>query len=290
MNITPVLLTAVLALNAGHSAAAVLEVRFSDAVENGFIQYESFAPNSGRSLELSVDNTSENDLLVTVEAGSRFTCEGRFQPRIISRLKQFFIKRGERRRIGLNARCGNADVGAAPVGTPFVFDGFVHPECVDILNALAEGRLDEHHLVQKIVWMYTNDRPITDLHPREDDGASYRHILSTVAQVQGPRFHDPGYRVEYEDLDGGLRFSGIPRQLTGHIPVVLDANEPVAVQIVNPSGEVLSVSAFHLPPFPSLTELGFTLDVKGVEAGTYEVQVVTTTVEPKVVGQLPITI
>jgi hypothetical protein len=290
MKTTHLLLTAVLALIAGQSAAAVLEVRFSDAVENGLIQYESFAPSTGRNLELSVNNTSEHDLLVTVEAGSRFTCEGPFQPRIISRLKQFFIKRDERRRIGLNARCGNADVGAAALGTPFVFDGFVHPECVDILNELAEERLDEHHLVQKIVWMYTNDRPITDLHPSEGDGGAYRHILSTVAQVQGPRFHDPGYRVEYEDQDDGLRFSGIPKQLSGHIPVALEADDPVSVQIINPAGEVLTVGAIHLPPFDSLTELGFTLDLKGFEQGTYEIQVVTATAAPEVVGQLPITL
>ena len=290
MKTAQILLAAALAVTACPSPAAVLEVRFSDAVENGLIQYESFAPETGRSLELSVDNTSDNDLLVTVEAGSRFTCEGRYQPRIISRLKQFFIKRGERRRIGLNARCGNADVGAAPVGTPFVFDGFVHPECVDILNALAEGRLDEHHLVQKIVWMYTNSRPITDLHPHEGDAGAYRHILSTVAEVQGPRFHDPGYRVEYEDLDDGMRFSGIPKRLSGRIPVALDADVPVSVQIIDPAGEVLTVGAIHLPPFHSMTELGFTLDLKGFEAGTYEVQVVTADATPEVVGQLPITL
>lgn len=290
MKTVQILLTAALTFIVGQVPAAVLEIRFSDAVENGLIEYESFAPSTGRSLELSVENTSENDLLVTVEAGSRFTCEGRYQPRIISRLKQFFIKRSERRRIGLNARCGNADVAAAPLGTPFVFDGFVHPECVDILNALAEGRLDEHHLVQKIVWMYTNGRPITDLHPSEGDEGAYRHILSTVAEVQGSEFHDPGYRVKYEDLDDGLRFSGIPRQLSGRIPVELNADGPVSVQIVNPAGEVLTVGAIHLPPFQSLTELGFSLDLTGFEQGTYEVQVVTATAQPEVLGQLPITL
>ena len=269
-------------------ATAIVEVDFVNAVHGGLIEYESVAPETGRSVELSVENKSASDLLITVEAGTYFVSESRYQPRVITRLKQFFIKRGERRRLGLNARCGNAVAMAAPVGTPLELGGIVDAECQQILDSLGADRLDDHHLVQKIIWMYTNNRPLADLHPRDTDPRVYARIMHVVAAAQGTKFRDEGYRVDYEDADGGLRFSGIPKHLSGQVPVALNDREAVAVQIVNPAGEVLRVGAIHFPPFNAVQELGFTLDVAGLEPGAYELQVVTAAANPAIVGRLAI--
>lgn len=284
----PLILCAFAALPSAVAAQALNAIPFDDAVAKGLIEYEATKSYARNGLELLVHNRAGHPLVVHVPVGQIFEAAPEFQPQVVTRSKEVVLAADERYRFGLNALCGNAQLAAATPGTPFDWSGALPAEGTAILEALEEEALDGLSIVQRIVWMFTNNRPLADLHPGDLDPRTYHFILDVVQTELGNRVPDLGYRVAYEELDGGRRFSGIPLEVLGTVPFTEPSEAPLAIHLTSPSGTILRTGAVHVPPFVGVEAFAFTLDVSGFEQGDYLVRV-TELANPSVVrGELAV--
>ncbi len=286
--INPLVIGAFAALPVAALAQEFNAIPFEDAVEKGFITYEAKKSFARDGVELVVLNESGQLLELHIPSGQIFFASDDLQPQVVTRSKDLVLGPDERYRFGLNARCGNADVQAADPGVSFELAGSLPPEGSAILEGLGAAGLDGLQIVQNIVWMFTNDRPITDLHPGELGPKTYRYVLDVVKEELGDKAVDPGYRVAYEELDGGQRFSGIPKELLGSVPFSGASTEPLAVYLTSPEGELLRAGALHFPPFRGVDSFEFKIDLTGFEGGDYRVRVTELADPSAVYGDLPV--
>lgn len=284
----PLVICALLALPVAAAAQEFNTIPFDDAVEKGIITFEATKSFARNGVELVVTNESGQILTLHIPAGQIFFADANLQPQVVTRSKDLVLAPDERYRFGLNARCGNAHVPAAEPGTPFELAGSLPPEGSAILDALEAENLDGLSIVQNIVWMFTNDRPLADLHPGELDAKTYRFVLDAVKSELGSKVPDPGYRVAYEELDGGQRFSGIPKELVGSVPLTVETEEPLAVYLTSPEGEFLRAGALHFPPFRGVDAFEFKIDLSGFGPGEYRVRLTELTDPSAVCGDLAI--
>jgi len=112
-----------------------------------------------------------------------FTCEGNYQPQVITREKEILVMAKEHRKVGLSASCGNAVAASPPLSHPFTFSHYLETDAQRILTELSDARLDDLNIVRNVVWMFTNDRPISDLHPRGMDEDTYDFVMNTVREA-----------------------------------------------------------------------------------------------------------
>lgn len=263
-------------------------ILFEEAIVKGLISYRAQVPETRRGLELQIESRTEREILLRFLPGQVFTCEGDYQPQVITRPKDVLVSAHEQRRIGLSASCGNATALAPPLKHSFEMSHYLDPVGQQILGELSELRLDEHRITRSVVWMFTNDRPIMDLHPGDLDGDTYDLVMDRVLGALGNEVTDPGYRVAYQEPGEDMRFTGIPEEIMGRITVDLSLDETVAIEVARMDGQTLRSGAVHFPPFDGLEELGFELDVRGLEQGQYLVQVVSLEDPTKVRGSMTV--
>ena len=264
-------------------------IPFDEAVDNGWVTYRATHPETTRGLEVALESQVDWPLPLTFDAGTRFSCDCGRQDQILRRTRQIDLLAGESRAVGFNSWCGNAIRPGALPGDEFALTSPVDESCQEIMRTLDEHRLAEMKIVQQIVWTFTDNHGMAFLHPGYTDDKTYEFVMQVYRQAHATVKVDPGYRVLYEEADGGWRFSGIPLELMGKIAVDLTSlEEPVALRITDAAGVPLRTGAVHFPPFNGVQDLDFALDVRGFERGDFVVELVSLNETSEQFAALPV--
>ncbi len=267
------LLTGALLLFGLH-ARALRTVSFDEAVRLKLIEYTGIKGVDGRSFVLDVANKTRDSLCVQVEVGRVFLPHDPRQPQVVTRLREIYVSAGEQRSVGLNTVCGNSQIGAPLTGyNRFEKTTMAHPELVKVLEGLVELRLDQRAPLQSLVWMYTNNHGVHQLCAAQLNEYEYSLLMALLEDAKG-ELVDPGYRVAYREPseDEEQRFTGEPEHLSGSITCSLPAASDVLFTLNDADGKVVRTVRYMVDVPPGTADVRFSLDVKGLPAGHYQLQ------------------
>ncbi|MBL7924971.1 MAG: hypothetical protein JNL88_12290 [Bacteroidia bacterium] len=257
-------------------SAAARRITFGEALKAHQLEFSVKAVyNHGRPMQLSMQNTADEDLEVELEAGRIFYADGTAcQPFVVTRPAVVALQRKERKVSWHHARCGNSSAPAPAASVTFTRTAMGAPELVATLNNMNELRISSSSLYQAVVWHYTNQHAISAIHARDVSEPLLKAVVTDICQ----REHKvpSWYFMEYAPPGSGheLEFSGIPSRMGAKLELLLARESDLQVQVRDEQGSIVRIVKVYLRQAPGACTLPLDLDVKGWPNGNYRLCVV----------------
>lgn len=244
-------------------------VTFEDAIKRGLISYQvstDYAAN--RSMELEINNNSNNPVNVQLEAGRIFYATQDIQPYVVTRPSIIALAPHAQDEVMIYARCGNSSAKSPSLETRFGKTNMGPPLLVQALNDLNNLRINNNALAQQVVWHYTNGHSLNSIIVYSDNE---KELLKRICDNENAEF--PWYQKHYAPSQTGndLDFSNIPTLIQGDMKLVLTKPTNVQVKLYNSEGKsVKTISAFLNQPAGQCT-IPLNINLSDIATGDYKI-------------------
>ena len=139
-------------------------VTFEDALHRGLISYKVTSDYvANRSMDLELNNNSNNPINVQLEAGRIFYSTQDIQPYVVTRPSIIALEPHGQEDVMVYARCGNSSARGPAHDTKFTRTSMGAPLLVNALTELNNRRINDIYLAQQVVWHYTNGHSLNSI-------------------------------------------------------------------------------------------------------------------------------
>jgi hypothetical protein len=244
-------------------------VTFEDAMKRGLISYNistDFVAN--RSMDLSLNNNSNNPINVQLEAGRIFYATQDIQPYVVTRPSIIALAPHAQEEVMIYARCGNSSARSPLPETKFGRTSMGPPLLVQALTDLNNLRINDINLAQQVVWHYTNGHSLNSIIVDTDNE---KELLKRLCDNENAEF--PWYQKHYAPSPTGndLDFSNVPTLIQGEMQVVLTQPSNVQVKLYNSEGKsIKTISAFLNQPAGQFM-IPLNINLSDIAKGDYKI-------------------
>jgi len=244
-------------------------VTFEDAIKRGLISYQvstDYAAN--RSMELELNNNSNNPINVQLEAGRMFYATQDIQPYVVTRPSIIALAPHAQDEVMIYARCGNSSAKSPLHDTRFGRTSMGPQLLVQALNELNNLRINNNSLAQQVVWHYTNGHSLNSIIVYSDNE---KELLKRICDNENAEF--PWYQKHYAASQTGndLDFSNIPTLIQGDMQVVLTQPTNIQIKLYNSEGKsVKTISAFLNQP-AGQCKIPLNINLSDIATGDYKI-------------------
>lgn len=161
-------------------------VTFEDAIKRGLISYQvntDYVAN--RSMQLELNNNSNNPINVQLEAGRIFYASEEIQPYVVTRPSIIALEPHSNDAVMIYARCGNSTAKGPLPNTKFGRTSMGPPNLIYALNELNELRINDISLTQQVVWHYTNKHSLNSIIV---DTENEKELLRRICNTENAEF------------------------------------------------------------------------------------------------------
>ena len=244
-------------------------VSFEDAIKRGLISYQvSTDYVANRSMELALNNNSNNPINVQLEAGRIFYATQDIQPYVVTRPSIIALAPHSHEEVMIYARCGNSSARSPVADSKFQKTYMGPPLLVQALNDLNDLRINNINLTQQVVWHYTNKHSLNSIIVNYDNE---KELLKRICNNENAEF--PWYQKHYAPSPTGndLDFSNVPALIQGDMQIVLTQPTNLRIKLYDNEGKsVKTISAFLNQPAGQCT-IPLNINLSDIATGDYKI-------------------
>jgi len=244
-------------------------VTFEDALQRGLISYKitsDFVAN--RTMDLELNNNSNNPINVQLEAGRIFYSTQDIQPYVVTRPSIIALEPRGQDDVMIYARCGNSSAHSPAHDTKFTRTSMGAPLLVQALTELNNRRINDINLAQQVVWHYTNGHSLNAIIPHNDSEKEY---LKWMCKNENVDF--PWYQKHYAPSQTGndMEFSNIPTLIQGEMQVVLTQPSNIQVKLYDNEGKSIKTIYAILNQAAGQCTIPLNINLSDIAKGDYKI-------------------
>ena len=244
-------------------------VTFEDALQRGLVSYKitsDFVAN--RTMDLELNNHSNNPINVQLEAGRIFYSTQDIQPYVVTRPSIIALEPRGQDDVMIYARCGNSSAHSPAHDTKFTRTSMGAPLLVQALTELNNRRINDINLAQQVVWHYTNGHSLNAIIPHNDSEKEY---LKWMCKNENVDF--PWYQKHYAPSQTGndMEFSNIPTLIQGEMQVVLTQPSNIQVKLYDNEGKSIKTIYAILNQAAGQCTIPLNINLSDIAKGDYKI-------------------
>lgn len=265
------LLAFTLIISAQNSPPAEAEATLTEAIAAGSIEADvsSIGKHSGKSVKLTVTNTTNSSLKITVPAGTTYVPGEDKEQTLIQLEEDFFVlePKGSKTHM-IAAFCTEASDRSPVSGGKFKISKTSNKKLNEIIAYMKGKKIDKRSF-QDVVWAITDDHSVSHIQAPNPQTKVFRTYLAELTGQKdtwytSPRQHavnEQGYIVSQTVI------------IKGQIEFPSDGTSVIRQEVIDKDGVV----RFSRPPRTPLKSrkvtMDFTIRVRGWEAGDYTLRI-----------------
>jgi hypothetical protein len=244
-------------------------VTFEDAIQRGLISYKITTDNvANRSMDLELNNNSNNPINVQLEAGRIFYSTQDIQPYVVTRPSIIALEPRGQEDVMVYARCGNSSARSPGHDTKFGRTSMGAPLLVQALTELSNRRINDIYLAQQVVWHYTNGHSLSTIIADND---KEKEFLKWMCKNENTDF--PWYQKHYAPSQTGndMEFSNIPTLIQGEMQVVLTQPSNIQVKLYDQEGKSIKTIYAILNQSAGQCTIPLKINLSDIAKGDYKI-------------------
>lgn len=273
------LLAFALIISAQKAIPAEKEINLNAAINDGTITADvtSNGKHSGKSVKLSVTNTTNRKLKVVVPAGTAYVPGEDEEQTLIQLEEDFFVMEPKSTKHHLIAAfCTEASDKCPSEGGAFKISTSSNKNLNKAIEYMKDKKIDKRSF-QDIVWAITDDHSVSNIEASNSQTKAFRKYLADLTGQEDPWYTSPRRHV----MNRERRIVSQTHIIYGQLEFSSDGTSVMKQEVVDENGEV----KFALPPTtPRKSQqatMKFSVRVRGWEPGNYTVRVLQDDVEIK---------
>ena len=273
------LLAFALIISAQNAPTAEKEVNLNAAIKDGTIQAEvtSNGKHSGKSVKLSVTNTSNRTLKVIVPAGTAYVPGEDEEQTLIQLEEDFFVLEPKATKNHMIAAfCTEASDMCPSTGGSFKISTSSNKNLNKAIAYMKDKKIDKKSF-QDIVWAITDDHSVSNIQATTPQTKEFRKYLAELTGQKDTWYTSPQRHVINEQR----RIVSQTVVVHGQVQFPSDGTSVIRQEVIDKDGEV----RFALPPATPRKSQKVTMDfsvrVRGWEPGEYTLRIMKDDVEIK---------
>ena len=244
-------------------------VTFEDAMQRGLISYKITTETmANRSMDLELNNNSNNPINVQLEAGRIFYATQDIQPYVVTRPSIIALDAHGQEDVMVYARCGNSSARGPAHDTKFGRTSMGAPLLVQALTELNNRRINDNYLAQQLVWHYTNGHSLNTI---ITDNDKEKEFVKWVCKNENVDF--PWYQKHYAPSQTGndMEFSNVPTLIQGEMQVVLTQPSNIQVKLYNQEGKSIKTIYAILNQAAGQCTIPLNINLSDIAKGDYKI-------------------
>lgn len=265
------LLASVFIISAQNAPPPEVETTLTKAIADGSIEADvrSIGKHSGRSVKLTVTNTTNKSLKVVVPAGTTYVPGEDKEQTLIQLEEDFFVlePNGSKTHM-IAAFCTEASDRSPASGGEFKISKSSNKKLNEAI-AYMEGKKIDKKSYQDVVWAITDDHSVSHIQAPDSQTKVFRAYLAELTGQKdtwytSPRQHavnEQGYIVSETVI------------IKGQIEFPSDGTSIIRQEVIDKDGVVRFARPPRTPMKSRKVTMDFTIRVRGWEAGDYTLRI-----------------
>jgi hypothetical protein len=244
-------------------------VTFEDAMQRGLISYKITTDYvANRSMDLELNNNSNNPINVQLEPGRIFYSSQDIQPYVVTRPSIIALEPHGQEDVMIYARCGNSSARSPGHDTKFSRTSMGAPLLVQALTELSNRRINDNYLAQQVVWHYTNGHSLNTIIADND---KEKEFLKWICKNENVEF--PWYQKHYAPSQTGndMEFSNVPTLIQGEMQVVLTQPSNLQVKLYDQEGKSIKTIYAILNQAAGQCTIPLNINLSDIAKGDYKI-------------------
>lgn len=273
------LLAFALIISAQNAPTADKEVNLTEAIKDGSIKADviSNGKHSGRSVKLSVTNTTNRTLKVIIPAGTAYIPGEDEEQTLIQLEEDFFVMEPKTTKNHLIAAfCTEASDKCPSNGGAFKISTSSNKNLNKVIEYMKGKKIDKKSF-QDVVWAITDDHSVSNIQATTPQTQEFRKYLAELTGQKDTWYTSPQRHVITEER----RIVSQTVVVRGQVQFPSDGTSVIRQEVIDKDGEV----KFALPPATPRKSQQVTMDfsvrVRGWEAGEYTLRIMKDDVQIK---------
>ncbi|MFK7783611.1 MAG: hypothetical protein AB8B56_00775 [Crocinitomicaceae bacterium] len=261
------------------NAPAEKEVNLNAAIKDGTItaNVTSNGKHSGKSVKLSVTNTTNRKLKVIVPAGTTYIPGEDEEQTLIQLEEDFFVLEPKSAKNHLIAAfCTEASDMSPSTGGAFKISTSSNKSLIKAIDYMKGKKIDKKSF-QDVVWAITDDHSVSNIQAPNPQTQEFRKYLAELTGQKDTWYTSPRQHVITEER----RIVSQTVVVHGQVQFPSDGTSIIKQEVIDKNGDV----KFALPPATPRKSQRVTMDfsvrVRGWEPGEYTLRIMKDDVEIK---------
>lgn len=268
-----------LIISAQNAPTAEKEVKLTEAIKDGSIKADviSNGKHSGKSVKLSVTNTTNRTLKVIIPAGTAYIPGEDEEQTLIQLEEDFFVMEPKTTKNHLIAAfCTEASDKCPSNGGAFKISTSSNKNLNKVIEYMKGKKIDKKSF-QDVVWAITDDHSVSNIQATTPQTQEFRKYLAELTGQKDTWYTSPQRHVITEER----RIVSQTVVVRGQVQFPSDGTSVIRQEVIDKDGEV----KFALPPATPRKSQQVTMDfsvrVRGWEAGEYTLRIMKDDVQIK---------
>lgn len=253
------------------NAPAEKEVNLNTAIKDGTVTADitSNGKHSGRSVKLSVTNTTNRKLKVNIPAGTTYIPGEDEEQTLIQMEEDFFVLEPKSTKHHLVAAfCTEASDMSPSEGGGFKISSTSNKKLIQAIDYM-KGKKVSKKSFQDIVWAITDDHSVSHIEAPDQQTKEFRKYLADLTGQKDTWYTSPRSHTMNEERRIVSRTSVV----FGQIEFDSDGTSVMRQDVIDKDGEVRFSLPETTPRKSKGVKMKFTVRVRGWEAGEYTVRI-----------------
>ncbi|MDG1331473.1 MAG: hypothetical protein P8P74_04040 [Crocinitomicaceae bacterium] len=265
------LLAFALILSVQNAPPAPKELSLDAAIKDGTIHADvvSNGKHSGKSVKLSVTNTTNRKLKIIVPAGTAYVPGDDEEQTLIQLEDDFFVlePRATKNHM-IAAFCTEASDMSPSSGGKFKISTSSNKKLNEAIDYMKDKKIDKMSF-QDIVWAITDGHSVSSIQPTNPQTKNFRTYLANLTGQKDTWYTSPQRHV----IDERRRIVSQTVAVRGQIEFASDGTSVIRQEVVDKDGEVRFKMPNTTPRKSHQVKMTFSVRVRGWEPGEYTLRV-----------------
>lgn len=268
-----------LILSVQKTPAADKEMTLTEAISSGTIKADalSIGKYSGKSVKLSVINTTGKTIKITVPAGTTYIPGEDEEQTLIQMEEEFFVLEPNASKTHMIAAfCTEASDMSPSDGGTFKISKSTNKKLNDAIAYLADKKVDKKSF-QDAVWAITDNYSVSNIQPSTPATQEFRKYVAELTGQKNTWYTSPQRHTVTEDR----RIVSQTITVNGKVEFPSDGTSVIRQEVIDKNGEVKFAMPPSTPRKSQKVTMDFSVQVRGWEPGEYTLRIMKDDVEIK---------
>lgn len=273
------LLVCALIISAQNAPPAEKEATLNEAIAAGSIEADvsSIGKYSGRSVKLTVTNTTNSSMKITVPAGTTYVPGEDEEQTLIQLEEEFFVLEPKATKTHMIAAfCTEASDMSPATGGKFKISKSSNKKLNEAIAYMKDKKIDKKSF-QDIVWAITDGHSVSNIQATNPQTKVFRTYLAELTGQKDTWYTSPQRHTINE------RRQIVSQTVTvhGQVEFPSDGTSVIRQEVIDKDGEVRFAMPPSTPRKATNVEMSFSIRVRGWKAGDYTLRIMKDDVQIK---------